>query len=182
MYTTGRSSKMISKWPMYLTEQLEKAAETHGDDTSKIASIVGADYESRGEFIEALIEELLFLKQDWDPEFEFEDVYGPGGEGPTRGEAKEPIGLEIIRGGDSVLMVFSKAGDVRKMLLEQRGDHIAIESVSTPNRDADATILLKEYATEIHDAGGTDTSLRFEGKADKRPSNPLYITDQDTHE
>lgn len=174
----------MNKWPMLLTQKITKAAEEH-DDPSAIASIVGAEYEDRSDFIESLIEEILHLKYEWNPDIQMRDVTREDGPASTEGEEAEAFNAEVNRSYGSFVIVFSRAGDVRKLLFEQNGEDIRIESVSNPNRDPDATILLRESDTEAHDVcgslssvrfDGSLTSVRFDGSDSGPPYSPVHIS------
>jgi hypothetical protein len=151
---------------MSLANQIEETAKKH-DDPKTIASIVGAEYDSRSDFIEGLIEEILDLKKSVIPSVKRElkqnlgesaisirDAYSDAGPAPTRGEEADPFTVMFHPRGNGFEVTFDQEGERRELLFEQQKDDISITCCSQPSRDPDLTVLLREDSTEIHEVKG----------------------------
>lgn len=155
---------------MSLSDEIEKVAEEH-DDPRRIASIVGAKYDGQSGLIEALIEEILDLKQTVIPavkqelksklgssKIKIRDAYSDNGPAPTRGEEADPFTVmyQPRKNGFRILMYQGDHESERELLIEQQKDDISITCCSDPGGDPDATVFLREDRTEFHGIKGTD--------------------------
>lgn len=151
---------------MSLADQIEETAKKH-DDPKTIASIVGAEYDTRSDFIEGLIEEILDLKAEIpsvkqikqqkaleENAIAIRDAYSDAGPAPTKGEEADPFTVVFDTKKSGFNITFDQGGKRRKLLFEQQKDDISITCCSRPATDPDLRVLLREDSTEIHDVKG----------------------------